>query len=233
MRPPVPLTTTAGSPWCLRCWRRPAAWGELVCRECAERARARRLLRRRAGVAWRWAGAGVLEGLVGVGVGALALFPLAAAGRGTPGLLIAAAMLLLSLAAAVVFAHAWLLRAVVRRWLVWAAVDGAELVGHWLLVLGVLWVAGYSPGVVAVAGVLTGAAAALLQTRALAGQVETPWPWAVGSSLIWLLAAAAGVAVELAAPGQLVAIVGGAALSRVVHGLLAGPLLGLVLVSKG
>jgi hypothetical protein len=232
MRTPLPLTAAAGSPWCLRCWRRPAAWQGLVCRECAERARARRLLRRRAGVAWRWAGAGVLEGLVGLGVGALALFPLAAAGRGSPGLLVAAAMLLTSLAAAVVFAHAWLLRPVVRRWLRWAAVDGAELVGHWLLVLAVVWAAGYSPGVVAAAGVVTGVAAALLQARALAGQAAAPWRWAAGSGLIWLLAAAAGVAVELLAPGQLAAVVGGAALSRVVHGALAGPLLGLILVRR-
>lgn len=232
MRSHAPLEALAGSPWCLRCWRRPAAWGGLVCERCAAAARARRLLLRRARVAWRWAGAGVLEGLVGVGAGALALFALAAPRGGALGPLLAAGLMLLALAMAVVFAQAWLLRPVVRRWAQWAAVGGAELVLHWLVVLGAIAAAGYVPGVVAGAGALTGAAAALLQSRALAGQVAAPWRWAACSGLVWLCAAAAALAVELAAPGRAAAVIGGAALARVAHGVVAGPLLGLILVPR-
>jgi hypothetical protein len=184
-------------------------------------------------VAWRWAGAGLIDGLVGVGAGALALLPLAAApGRGGLGLSIAAVLLLLALAGTVLFAHAWLLRPVVRRWLLWAAVDGAELAAHWLLVLGLLLAAGHHAGLLAGATAVTGVGAAVLQSRALVGQVRAPWRWAAWSTAIWVAAAAATLAFELAAPGPLVAVIGGAALGRLVYAALAGPALAAILVPR-
>lgn len=229
LRSHPPITHIPGSPWCLSCWRRPAQWGALVCEGCAGAARARRLRRRRARVAWRWAGAGVLEGLVGVGAGGLALYALAAP-QGALGPLIAAGMLLAALALSVTFAHGWLLGPVVRRWGRWAVVDGAELALHWLTVLLAVLALGYKPGMVAAAGALTGATAALLQSRMLVGQVAAPWRWAACSLLVCAAAAGAGLAVELAAPGHAAALIGGGAVARVLHGLLAGPILGLLLV---
>lgn len=216
---------------CGRCGRRPPGWGDVLCGPCGATVRRRLRWHRRGGAAARWAGACLLDGLLGVGAGALALWPATMAGGPVPlaGALALAALLAWLLALAGFLAGCWLLRPLVARWGAWAAVDGAELLAGWLAVTVAVLIAGYAPGMLAVAGLLTGGAAALAQGRVLAAQTTRSTLWAAGSALLWLIAGGVGLAVELALPGAPLGIIAGAGLGRLLHGALAGPLLAWVL----
>lgn len=217
---------------CARCGRQPQQWGDVLCAPCGAAARSRFLWRRRAGAAGRWAGAGLLEGLVGVGAGALALWPRFAGPLPLAGVLAVAALLALLLALAVFLSGCWLLRPLVRRWGLWAAADGAELLLGWLVVTVLVLAAGYVPGALAAVGLVTGSLAGLVQWRTLAGQTPRAAVWAAVSTLLWLLAGAAGLAVEIALPGSILGVAAGAGLGRLLHGLLAGPILALAIIPR-
>lgn len=211
---------------CGRCGQRPQQWGDVLCGPCGAAARTRLRLRRRAGAALRWAGACLVEGLVGVGAGALAIWP--ATFRGAPataGLLSIAALLAWLLALAVFLAGCWLLRPLIGRWALWAAADAAEVLLGWLAVTASVLAVGYVPGALAAAGLLAGGLAALAQGRALAAQTRRAPLWVAGSALLWLLAGGAGLAVELALPLTPLGVIAGAGLGRLLHGALAGPVL--------
>ncbi len=219
---------------CRRCGRRPQGWGDVLCVSCGRAARMWQRWRRRADAAARWAGAVVAEGLVGVGVGALALWP-ATFGPGAfvAGLLTIAALLAGLLALAFFLAGCWLLRPLIARWGLWAATDAGEVMLCWLLVTVAVLAVGYVPGVLAAVGVLTGGLAALAQGRVLEGQTERAPGWVAGSAVLWLLAGGAGLAVELALPGTARGVLAGAGLGRLIHGLLAGPLLAWAIGPRG
>ncbi len=217
---------------CGRCGRRPQQWGDVLCAACGLAARARLARRRRLGAAARWAGACLVEGLVGIGVGALALWPATMRAGPAAGLLAIAALLAVLLALAVFLAGCWLLRPLIGRWGLWAAADGAELLLGWLAVSAAVLVAGYVPGTLAAVGLLTGSLAAIVQGRALAAQTARARWWSVGSALLWLVAGGVGFALEFALAGTTLGVLVGAALGRLLHGLLAGPLLAWVLAAR-
>lgn len=211
---------------CGRCGRRPQQWGEVLCAPCGRAARARLRRRRRLGAAARWTGACLVEGLVGLAAGALAVWPTTFAGGGAAlGLLSIAALLATLLALAVFLAGCWLLRPLIQLWGLWAAADAAEVLAGWLAATAAVLAFGYAPGVLAVAGLLSGSLAAPWQGRALAPQTGRAPIWVAGSSLVWLLAGGAGLAVELALPGTALGVLAGAGLGRLLHGALAGPIL--------
>jgi ribosomal protein L37E len=225
----LPIRGVAGL--CGRCGRRPQQWGDVLCAACGLAARTRLARRRRLGAAARWAGACLVEGLVGVGVGALALWPATMRAGPTLGLLAIAALLAVLLALAVFLAGCWLLRPLIRRWGLWAAADGAELLLGWLAATAAVLAAGYVPGTLAVVGLLTGSLAAFVQGRALAPQTARAPLWGAGSALVWLAAGGAGLVVELALAGAPLGVIAGAGLGRLLHGLLAGPILAWVLAA--
>lgn len=212
---------------CGRCGRRPPGWGDVLCTPCGTTVRRLLLWRSRAAAAGRWAGACLLDGLVGVGAGALALWPATAAGGpiALAGALAVAALLAWLLALTVFLAGCWLMRPFVARWGAWAAVDGAELLAGWLAVTVAVLAAGYAPGMLAATGFVTGCLAAMAQGRVLAAQTIRSTLWAAGSALVWLVAGGVGFAVELALPGTTLGVIAGAGLGRLLHGALAGPLL--------
>lgn len=218
---------------CGRCGRRPQQWGDVLCGPCGHGARARLRWRRRAAAAGRWAGACLAEGLVGVGAGALAIWPAAVAGGrvALAGAVTIAALLAALLALAVFLAGCWLLRPLIDRWALWAAADAAEVLGSWLAVTALVLLAGYVPGALAVAGLLTGSLVALAQGRALAPQTARAAAWVGGSLVAWLLAGGVGLAAELALPGAPLGVLAGAGLGRLLHGALAGPILAWALAA--
>lgn len=215
---------------CGRCGRRPQQWGDVLCGPCGQATRARVRWRRRVAVAVRWLGACLLEGLVGVGAGALALWPVLAPVASRVGLVAIAGLLATLLALAVFLAGCWLLRPLLGRWGLWAAADAAEVLVGWAVVTGAVLAVGYVPGVLAVVGLITGGLASLGQGRALARQTPRAPHWVVGSALVWAVAGGAGLAVELALPGTALGVIAGAGLGRLLHGVLAGPILGWALV---
>lgn len=211
---------------CGRCGRGAQQWGDVLCAPCAQSVAAWLLWRRRAAVASRWTGACLVEGLVGAAAGALALWPATVWGwPAGAGLLAIAGLLAWLLATAVFLAGCWLLRPLLAMWGLWAAIDGAELILSWSLVVGVSLVAGYVPGMLAVVGALTGGLAAIGQGRAIARQTPRWAWWSLGSALLWGVAGAAAFAVELGLAGAPAGVVAGAGLGRLIHGLMAGPLL--------
>lgn len=219
---------------CGRCRRRPQGWDDVLCVPCGHAARLHLRWRRRAEAAGRWAGAVVAEGLVGVGVGALALWPATfGAGPIASGRLTIAAVLASLLALAFFLAGCWLLRPLIARWGMWAATDAGEVLLCWLIVTAAVMAAGYVPGVLAAVGVVTGGLAALGQGRVLAPQTERAPAWVAGSAVLWLVAGGVGLAVELALPGTMLGVIAGAGLGRLLHGLLAGPLLAWAIAPRG
>lgn len=210
---------------CGRCGRRPQQWGDVLCAPCGRAARRRLGLRRRATAAGRWLGACLAEGLVGVGAGALALWPARVAAASPAGLVAIAGLLATLLALAVFLTGCWLLRPLIARWGLWAAADAAEVLLAWAAVMAVVLATGYVPGVLAIVGLATGGLAALVQGRALAPQTPRAPQWVIGSALLWGVAGGAGLAVELALPGTTLGVIAGAGLGRLLYGVLAGPLL--------
>lgn len=182
----------------------------------------------------RWAGACLVEGLVGVGAGALALWPASFGGAAVAlgGLLTVAALLATLLALAIYLAGCWLLRPLIDRWGLWAAADAAEVLLSWLVVTASVLAVGYLPGVLALTGLVTGSLAALAQGRALARQTTRAPIWVAGSAMVWLVAGGAGLAVELALAGMPLGVIAGAGLGRLLHGLLAGPILAWALARR-
>lgn len=219
---------------CGWCGRRPQQWGDVLCAACDAAARASLLWRRRVVATGRWAGAGMIEGLVGVGAGALALWPVSAGARPLPtvGVLMVAALLATLLALMVFRSGCWLMRPLVRRWELWAAADGVEVLAGWLAATGLVLAAGYVPGVLAVTGLITGSLAALAQGRLALARTPRATAWLTGSALIWLVAGGAGLAVELAQHGSLLGVIAGAGLGRMLHAALAGPILAWVVVPR-
>jgi ribosomal protein L37E len=210
---------------CGRCGRRPQQWGDVLCGPCGHAARLRLRLRQRATVMSRWLGSCLIEGLVGVGAGALALWPARVAAASPAGLLVVAGLLAALLALAVFLAGCWLLRPFIAHWGLWAAADAAEVLLAWGAVTGAVLAVGYVPGLLAVVGLVTGGLAALMQGRVLASQTPRARFWVGGSALVWAVAGGAGLTVELALPGTALGVIAGAGLGRLLYGVLAGPIL--------
>lgn len=215
--------------YCHACRRRPPAWQANVCSECAAAIAFRQRLWRQAQVTTHWLGGGLLEGLIGVGVGALAVLPLIA-GQGRAMLhAMAAALLFLSvLAMTVVFARAWLVRPLIRRWLAWALIDGLEIILNWVVFFAIAATIGYFVGTMAVASLLSGFVATLWQGRILAAQTSNAWKWAVAGLLAWVIAGALATLVEHRLASPVWSIVWSAACGRLIVALLVGPLLGQI-----
>ncbi|NJN18204.1 MAG: hypothetical protein HC822_19085 [Oscillochloris sp.] len=176
----------------------------------------------------------MIEGVLGLGVGVLALVPLLAAPnalfslRGTGLILIVISLMALT----VTVTHAFILRPVIRYYWPWAATDGLELVVHWLTFVGLIGVFGYFHGALAVASCISGCFSAMLQRRLLRPQIPHTLPWLIGSVLAWIIGGCFATLAEAFAATIIQRVVIGVVVARVGYSMLAGPILSFLLTQK-
>ena len=212
---------------CWRCQARRPEWDETYCQFCRDQIASEQRRQWREEIWHAWFIASPFEGLLGLGVGAMAMFafPDSSGQPAPPGALAVGLILVSIIALCVGGGHAVILRSTIWRWRLWAALDTCEVLVFWALLVTLAPQIGPLPGLAALVAAASGMLNASCQSLLLRSQMDGTARWIIGSGAAWCVAALAGGVVDTGLHHPVLSVVWSVAVVRFAYTALSGAFL--------
>ncbi|ABX07378.1 MAG TPA: hypothetical protein DEF47_00770 [Herpetosiphon sp.] len=204
---------------CATCKQKPPLWDMMYCAECYQR----QLFRQRLGLWGLWMVISVLEMLLNIGVGVVAVSSELAQESSLISLIFSGVMVINSiLALCVGVAQTALMKKKIKRWLLWGIAGGLEVLFFWILSMLAYQQFGQVAHLLIFTMACSGICLAIIQSSLMIGQVAQPWRWILVSIGSWSVASLAALLLENQFGDPLLQTIWGHALGRFVYGVFSG-----------